>query len=202
MVGTNGFFAEVAELVLARARRGDPEAVAKLYETFAGAVYTLGCRLTGSTEGGEEILQETFLEVVRSLRSFRREAPFGAWLRRITVSKVLMRRRRSKVREVEVGVGPEVIQLRSSAATDLTWQARTDLERALVRLPEVTRMVVWLHDVEGMTHREIAQLFGRSTSFSKSQLSRGHTLLRTWLDGEGREVDASINGRVVGVSGR
>ena len=202
MAHTSGFFASVEDGVLARARRGEPAAVAHLYETFSGAVYTLGCRLTGSTEGGEEILQETFLEVVRSVRLFRGDAPFGAWLRRITVSKVLMRRRRAKVREVEVGEGTEALDLGSPAGTDHAWNARTDLERALVRLPEVTRTVVWLHDVEGMTHREIAQLFDRSLSFSKSQLSRGHRLLRKWLDGKGSEVDASVIGRVAGVSGR
>lgn len=202
MGGCNGFFAEVDNAVVARARRGDSAAMAELYDAFSGPVYNLGCRLTGSTEGGEEILQETFLEVVRSLGGFRGEAPLGAWLRRIAVSKVLMRRRRSKVRQVEIGGRSEVVELGSSTSPDRSWQARRDLERALESLPEVTRVVIWLHDVEGMTHREIAELFDLSVSFSKSQLSRGHRLLRRWFDGEGSTVDASVDRRAAGAPGR
>lgn len=199
---TSGFFAEVDELVLARARRGERRAMAALYDLFSGPVYTLGCRLTGSTDGGEEILQETFLEVVRSLGSYRGEAPFGAWLRRVAVSKALMRHRRAKVRRVVTVDRAEIVELTSSTCPDRPWRARRDLERALARLPEIARTVVWLHDVEGMTHREIANAFGLSVSFSKSQLSRAHRLLRTWLDGERSDADASVDGRVVGTAGR
>ena len=56
-----------------------------------------------------------------------------------------------------------------------------DLERALARLPEIARAIVWMHDVEGMNHEEIAAQFGRSVSFSKSRLSRAHAQLRAQL---------------------
>ena len=57
----------------------------------------------------------------------------------------------------------------------------------LERLPEVSRAVVWLHDVEGYTHDEIAGMMGKTPSFSKSQLARAHARLRRWL---GEEVIA------------
>ena len=53
-----------------------------------------------------------------------------------------------------------------------------DLERALNGLPQVTRSVVWLYHVEGYSHEEIAESFGKSVSFSKSQLARGTQKLR------------------------
>jgi len=53
-----------------------------------------------------------------------------------------------------------------------------------MQLPETSRMVVWLHDVEGYTHEDIAEMMGRTVSFSKSQLARAHTRLRGWLGGE------------------
>jgi RNA polymerase sigma-70 factor (ECF subfamily) len=56
-----------------------------------------------------------------------------------------------------------------------------DLDRALARLSPVTRAVVWLYDVEGWSHEEIARAFDRTVSFSKSQLARGHVRLRTEL---------------------
>ena len=61
---------------------------------------------------------------------------------------------------------------------------RMDLEAALERLPETSRAVVWLHDVEGYTHEEIAGMMGKTVSFSKSQLARAHARLRRWLGEE------------------
>jgi len=63
-----------------------------------------------------------------------------------------------------------------------------DLDAALASLPEVTRVVVWLHDVEGYTHKEIADLMGKTESFSKSQLSRAYQRLRPMLETEGRSA--------------
>ncbi len=61
-----------------------------------------------------------------------------------------------------------------------------DLDAALANLPSVSRVVVWLHDVEGFTHKEIAAAMGKTESFSKSQLSRAYQRLRPMLDA-GRE---------------
>jgi RNA polymerase sigma-70 factor (ECF subfamily) len=70
---------------------------------------------------------------------------------------------------------------------------RIDLERALARLPAIARAIVWMHDVEGLSHEEIAALFGRSISFSKSRLSRAHALLREQLDGH-RAAGTAVRG--------
>lgn len=191
-------------MTLMRARRGDVDALETVYHTYSGAVFTLATRLCGSVEDGEEVLQETFLEVVRRIGSFRGEGAFGAWLRRVTVSKALMHHRHRRSRPLELHVldvadaqvcAPEC---RASGHLD----ARFDVERALTGLPDTTRMVLWLHEVEGMTHAEIAQLLGRSVSFSKSQLSRGYDRLKRWSVETGRGNNASDIGRDVGVAGR
>jgi RNA polymerase sigma-70 factor (ECF subfamily) len=202
MTEGSGFFAEVDELTLARARRGDPEALELLYATFARPVYTLGCRLTGGAESAEDILQETFLELLRSLPGYRGEGAFGSWLRRIAVSKVLMRRRRARVRSVEAPQEVADAPGAWSPAPDRRWQLRFDLERALARLPEAARVVVWLHDVEGMTHAEIAEAFDKTESFSKSQLARAHDRLRQWLIDERSIEHASVDRRAAGVARR
>ena len=127
------------------------------------------------------MLQETFLEVFRSLPRFRGEGSLWAWVRRIASSKALMRLRRNKYRDTDE-LEPEV------AGTPREQVAlRMDLEAALERLSDTSRAVVWLHDVEGYTHEEIAQMMDRSVSFSKSQLARAHARLRRWL---GEEVAA------------
>jgi RNA polymerase sigma-70 factor (ECF subfamily) len=66
--------------------------------------------------------------------------------------------------------------------------AAMDLDAALASLPSVSRAVVWLHDVEGFTHKEIAELMGRTESFSKSQLSRAYQRLRPMLAVSGDEA--------------
>jgi RNA polymerase sigma-70 factor (ECF subfamily) len=75
-----------------------------------------------------------------------------------------------------------------------------DLEAALGGLPQVSRAVVWLHDVEGFTHKEIAGMMGKSESFSKSQLSRAYQRLRPLLDEEieRRDAKSAMQGSVLG----
>lgn len=183
---TGQFAQDTDAALLARARRGDMDAHAALYRSFATPVYTLALRMLGRREDAEEVVQETFVELIRSLAQFRGESPFWGWLRRLAVSKVLMRLRAERA-------GPELVPARD-AGGDVDWpdpdamdgveraQRCAELERALARLQPLGRAVVWLHDVEGWTHAEIASAMGRSVSFSKSQLSRARARLRDELE--------------------
>jgi RNA polymerase sigma-70 factor (ECF subfamily) len=205
MSGRSGFYAQVDDLVLARARHGDMQALESIYHTFETPVYTLARRLCSQAEEADEVLQETFLEVVRSIRRFRGEAPFGAWLRQVAISKALQRLRRAQVRKVEVDSGdpqPEASLGETELIDRNRSSERIDLERALARLPYTARVVVWLYDVVGLSHPEIAELMGRSVSFSKSQLSRAHSRLRVWLGRYRSETYASDDQRAVGAARR
>ena len=166
-----------ARSLVARARAGDDEALEHLYRAYERGVYTLARRLTPSAEDAEDVLQETFLEVCRSLGRWRGDGSLWGWIRTIAASKALMRYRREKVREAD-----ELDDVAGPRHDDVP--LRMDLEAAMARLPERSRAVVWLHDVEGYTHEEIAELMGQTASFSKSQLARAHQKLRGWL-GEG-----------------
>jgi len=90
-----------------------------------------------------------------------------------------MRIRRNKYRDTDELHDEFVGQRQEDTAL------RMDLEAALERLSETSRAVVWLHDVEGYTHEEIASMMGKTPSFSKSQLARAHARLRSWLGEEG-----------------
>ena len=170
-----------ADSVLAGARQGDAAALEKLFRAFESPVYTLARRICRTAEDAEDVLQETFFEVCRSIGGYRGEGSLWGWVRSIAASKALMRLRRNKYRdtdELDEGLAPA---RREDAAL------RMDLEAALERLSETSRAVVWLHDVEGYTHDEIAEMMGKTVSFSKSQLARAHVRLRRWL---GEEVGA------------
>ncbi len=168
-----------AKSLIARARAGDSGALEYLYRAYEAGVYTLARRLTRTAEDAEDVLQETFLEVCRSLASWRGDGSLWGWIRTIAASKALMRYRREKIRAADE-LDEEVATGGKSEDVPL----RLDLESALAKLSERSRAVVWLHDVEGYTHEEIAELMGMTTSFSKSQLARAHQKLRAWL-GEG-----------------
>jgi RNA polymerase sigma-70 factor (ECF subfamily) len=169
---------EADSAVIAAARAGDSTAHACLYELFAPLVYTLGRRMLTSPALAEDVLQETFLEVLGKIDSFRGEAGFGFWVRRIAVNKCLMHLRSSWVSR-RSGEEPPDLPALDSGPEQL--EQRAALEAALASLTPTARAVVWLHDVEGYTHREIAESMGKTTSFSKSQLARAHERLRELL---------------------
>jgi len=178
---------EIDRDVLVRAQWGEPEAQAHLYLAFAGATYALIRRMMPRRAVADDLFQDTFVEVLQSLSRFRGEAPLGAWIRRVAISKCLMHLRSPWHRSLlwldqfagEGGDALEPAIAPAEAQANLSLQQ--DLEAALAKLPARTRAVVWLHDVEGLTHEEIASQFGLSVSFSKSQLMRGHLRLRELL---------------------
>jgi len=112
-------------------------------------------------------------------------AALGSWIRRIAVTKALMFLRSAWTKRGQalsddwndVTEGDALSHGVSRHPDDAL-----DLDAALASLPDVSRTVVWLHDVEGFTHKEIASLMGKTESFSKSQLSRAYQRLRPMLE--------------------
>jgi RNA polymerase sigma factor (sigma-70 family) len=177
----------IAADVLERAKRGDRAAHAELYAVLATPVFTLARRMLASKALAEDVLQETFVEVLGKIGSFRGDAEVGTWIKRIAINKCLMHVRSSWISRRGPFDEETVGDARSVALDD-----RLALERALDQVPDLARAVVWLHDVEGYTHVEIARLMGRSTSFSKSQLARAHVRLRSLLDGPADATETNL----------
>lgn len=189
--------------IVKRAASGDARAHEIIYRAFSSPVYSICLRFTRVPAHAEDLLQETFVEVIRSIGAFRGEAPLGSWIRRIAVTKALMflrsawhRRGQSLDDDFEdVTAGrPESHGISSHP------EHAIDLDAALANLPSVSRAVVWLHDVEGFTHKEIAGLMGKTESFSKSQLSRAYQRLRPFLEADIADESAStaLNGPALG----
>src|SRR5207245_715385 len=91
----------VPDILVARAQSGDLEALEALYRAFETPVYNLALRVLRRPEDAEDVLQETFLEVVRSINQYRGEGHLWGWIRQIAASKALMRIRHDRVRETE-----------------------------------------------------------------------------------------------------
>jgi RNA polymerase sigma factor (sigma-70 family) len=191
-MATTPFEIELDHMTLARARRGDLDACESIYRLFQQPAFTVAFRICQCRELAQEVSQEAFITVFRKLRQFRGDAPFWGWLRRIVVNHAI-----STIRK-----GPKDQPLefqeyhgRSESASDRVGMAM-DLESALSALNAEDRAIVWLHDVEGYNHVEIAGMFGKTESFSKTRLSRARSRLKHLLSTEtgARALSSAVAG--------
>jgi RNA polymerase sigma factor (sigma-70 family) len=162
---------------LAAARAGDAQARSALFTRVAPPTLAIIRRLVRHGAMADDLLQDTLIAMFEHLGDFRGEAPFGVWVRSIAVSRCLMAFR-SPWHRARVALETWTEDTRAATESDGRTSDLIDLDRALAKLSPVTRAVVWLYDVEGWSHDEIARAFERTTSFSKSQLARGHARLR------------------------
>ncbi len=188
--------------IVQRASRGDAKALEILYRAFGPPVYSICLRFTRVPAQAEDLLQDTFIEVMRSIGQFRGEAPIGIWIRRVAVSKALMFLRsawHARGQSLDDDWDPLALE---SDRHGSHWAQRQeqaiDLDAAIGSLPPVARAVVWLHDVEGFTHKEIGAMMGKTESFSKSQLARAYQRLRPLLDKETDATNVAVQASVLG----
>jgi RNA polymerase sigma factor (sigma-70 family) len=178
------FDIELNDMTLARARRGDMDACEQIFRSFQQPAYSVAYRICRCRETAQEVTQEAFITAFRKLRQFRGDAPFWGWLRRVVINHAITSLRKApKADPVEL----QDYHGQSETSSDRIGLAM-DLESALAVLGPEDRTIVWLHDVEGYNHREIAGLFGKTESFSKTRLSRARQQLKKLL-----EAPVSIN---------
>lgn len=182
------FDIELDELTLARARRGNMAACESIFRKFHQPAYSVAYRVCRCRETAQEVTQEAFITVFRKMGQYRGDSPFWGWLRRVVVNHAISALRKApKADPVEL----QDYHGSSESATERVDLAM-DLESALAALDADDRAIVWLHDVEGYNHCEIAQLFGKTESFSKTRLSRARSRLRDLLN-RGVAIDPSRN---------
>ena len=170
-----------------RARCGDLVALEAIYRSFAPGVTTLARRLLGRPAAAEDVAQDVFVDVLTKLVQYDGRGSFAGWVRSITVTKCLMQLRSPWRRGLQLisAAGSEGASVCCEPVAAEAGPLSLDLERALDRLGDTARLVVWLHDVEGYTHAEIGVLLGGTPSLSKSQLARAHERLRELLTPSG-----------------
>lgn len=143
-------------------------------------MYNVSFRITGREEDAEDAVQDAFISAFRNLESYRADATFGAWLKRIVVNKsinVLKKRKYELMPEVgDWDVAQE--ETPPDYREDLTVGR---VKKAIEELPDGYRAVLSLYLLEGYDHQEIAEIMGISESTSKSQLNRAKGKLREKL---------------------
>ena len=171
--------------MLAGARAGDRGAQAQLYTLLAPGMFALIRRIVGARAVAEDVFQDSMIMVFEQLDRYRQEAPLGAWAAKIALSRSLMFLR-SPWHRARLSFGyhsdAEALLAPASLSQPGPDAESFDMDRALATLTPTARAVVWLYEVEGWSHEEIARDFGRTVSFSKSQLARAHVRLRAWFE--------------------
>jgi RNA polymerase sigma-70 factor (ECF subfamily) len=163
-------------------QRGDRVAMGRLYQLFVGRVYSVVCRMVGYQDA-EEVVQEVFIKIFKGIGRFRGDSAIGTWIYRLSVNASLTflgRRTRQQERMRAAGAMGEVADAPpvSGGALD-----RIQLERCMAELPPGYRAVLILHDVEGLSHEEIAEIMGWHRGTSKSQLHKARARMRRLLTG-------------------
>jgi len=148
--------------LLARAAAGDRAAFRGIYQRHRADVARLVFRMLGGSPDVDDVVQEVFFQVHRSLKDFRGQSKFSTWLHRVTVNVVLMHRRAARSRPSYAEEAPPDLTADDGMIApdeDADRHARVRaFARLLERLPEKKRVVFVLHDLEGVSPQEISKI--------------------------------------------
>ncbi|NMP17637.1 RNA polymerase sigma factor [Thalassotalea sp. Y01] len=176
-----GGFSDCIEIqVIEKAKAGDVSAFEVIYRQYSQACFQLALRMCANRALAQDITQEVFVKVFRKLSTYHGNGSFAGWLRQIAVRESLNRLR---VKKDESPLEEESI--RSDDLFNSEWVlAQRDLTSLLSNLPGNYRSVLILHEVEGFTHQEIAEMLDKSVSFSKVTLLRAYKKLQAMVVNE------------------
>ncbi|MGH9687287.1 MAG: RNA polymerase sigma factor [Candidatus Acidiferrales bacterium] len=171
--------------MIMRARQGDREALSQMYGAYRENVYRICLRMVRNPSDAEDLVQETFLRVIKKIHTFRGDSQFTTWLYRVTKNVALMQLRKPKFATVDFEDTHDRDEFldsvnRTSAPAEADAHA-TDgllLEAAIQQLPSGYGKVLVLHDVLGYRHTEISKMTGITANNSKSRLCRARRMLR------------------------
>src|SRR6266403_3745763 len=176
-------------------RQHEPTAAERLVTTYGERAYRLATSITGNKQDAEEVVQDAFWTVVRKSETFRGESAFGSWLYRIVanVAYQKLRGRQSRDRDLSLDEALPAFDAQGRHVGPVAdWSARVDdhsvqtelrmaLTSAIGELPPVSRTVLVLRDVEGLSNFEIAEALGLSVPVVKSRVHRARLFLRRQL---------------------
>jgi len=179
-----------------QSRHRDKVAFAKLVAETQGRVYNLAYGVLGNHEEAQDIAQEIYLRVWRSLPGFRGDAKFSTWLHRISVNACLNRRRRLRSQlgtiDSEEALRRFVSPEGDPVAATIEKERREALWRAVDRLGEKYRLVIILFYQHQLSYREIAEMLALPLGTVKAHLNRARQALAKSLRVTQEEGDGDV----------
>ncbi len=165
--------------LVASCRNGDKSAYTGLVKAYSGRVFGICLGMLGNSHDAEDVAQETLLTGFTNIKQLRDDEQFGAWLGRIAKNLCIDFIRRQKFKRNAFVNGAEAGQSSS--------KEYPELEGALAKLPEDSRLALMLYYFDGRSTRNIAETFETSEAAVQTRISRARKQLREILDTEGDE---------------
>jgi RNA polymerase sigma-70 factor (ECF subfamily) len=185
--------APVAEMDLVRrAQRGDLDAYDELIQRYQQRIYATLYNMTSNHEDANDLAQDAFIKAFQALKSFKGGSSFYTWLYRIAVNKTInfLKQRKNRVHmslndlDFNTENNPDLVALISDKtprrAAGLN-ELQEKLNAALLKLSEPHRLVVVLHDVQGQSHEEIAEIMDCNIGTVRSRLFYARQQLQSLL---------------------
>ena len=185
--------AEVTDAALVNAaREGDLQAYDDLVRRYQERIYATVYHMTSNHEDANDLAQETFIKAFSALKSFKGDSSFYTWVYRIAVNKTInfLKQRKNKVSlslndlDFNIENDPELVAFVSDKTPrrDIALaELQEKLNKALQKLSDVHRMVVTLHDVQGLSHEEIATIMDCNVGTVRSRLFYARQQLQAYL---------------------
>jgi RNA polymerase sigma factor (sigma-70 family) len=165
--------------LLVKCRDNDRKAQYELYNKYSGKMYFVCLRYAEDSDQAQDILQDGFIKVFKNLDKFRGEGSFEGWIRRIFVNTAIEYIRR----KIDIKSISETHEesIETKEVNGLNKLAADDIFKVIQTLPTGYKSVFNMYEIEGYSHKEIAEMLGISEGTSKSQLSRAKQMLKKEL---------------------
>ena len=165
---------------------GDQTAFEQLVVRHQDLVFSLAFKLTGNKEMANDVAQEAFIRAWKAIDKFRGDSTFGTWIYRITVNSAWTLRKKAKKHNtlnIDETYEPVIIdEKRDPELVAINSDLSSTLINALDKIPLDQRIIVELKNIEGRSHKEIADFLGISVTAAKVRLHRAHQRLRNILE--------------------
>jgi|SRR5579871_2234774 len=172
---------EEDEILVRRAQKGESRAFDVLVERYKERLYATVYHMTSNHEDANDLVQDTFIKAYKSLNSFRGQSSFYTWVYRIAVNRTInfIKRRKNRnqysLDDVDSSIqnDPDLVEMMSHVTPRREVglaELHEKLNEALQQLSDSHRAVVTMHDVQGMTHADIAQVMKCSEGTVRSRL--------------------------------
>lgn len=159
--------------------KGDSKAQRELYNRYAAKLMPMAMRYAKSQADAEDILQDAFIKIFNSLESFRQEAQFLTWLKRVVVNTAINHNRKKLYQQPMLDIEKTPLYVEKELV--ISHLHFTEIMAMMQKLPVGCRTVFNLFAIEGYGHKEIAEMMDITEGTSKSQYSRARALLQAMI---------------------
>ena len=172
------------DTLLVLCRKGNQLAQLEVYNRYQHAMYNTAFRIVKNTAEAEDIMQESFITAFSKLESFKAEASFGSWLKRIVINKSIGEYHKSKrfVNVSEKEIEDEIEDDFSISSEDITNTKVNQVIECMNGLHDRYRQILNLHFIEGFDYEEICEILNISYPNCRTLISRAKESLRTKLN--------------------